>query len=207
LALLSNRISLPQPMHPHGPMGRLFGRLMEWGNQNAYERALTLMEPRHNGTFLEIGFGTGRLLEMVAQRQSGGVLAGIDPSSLMLERARRRLTNKGFMSDLKLGLADSLPWGEAQFDAVAALHCFQFWPDPAKTIDEINRVLKKEGRLVLILRNHEQAKNIDWLPNPLSRHRQEAAEAVKLLQKAGLGEIVRLPNVGTSPVITARKPA
>lgn len=194
-------------MHPHGPMGRLFGRLMEWGNKAAYDRALTLIDPRENGTFLEIGFGTGRLLEMVGQRQSGGILAGIDPSSLMLERARRRLTKKGYMSDLKLGLADSLPWSDAQFDAVAALHCFQFWSDPAKTLAEIMRVLRKEGRFVLILRNHEQAQNIDWLPNPLSRNRQEAAAAVTLMQKCGLTQICRLPNVGSSPVITARKPA
>lgn len=200
-------MTLPQSMHPHGPMGRLFGRFMEWGNRNAYERAVTLIEPRENGAFLEIGFGTGRLLEMVARKQSGGTLAGIDPSSLMLERARKRLTNKGFMSDINLGLADSLPWGEAQFDVVAALHCFQFWSDPAKTLAEIVRVLKKEGRLVLILRNHERTKNNDWLPNPLSRHRQEAAEAVALMQKCGLTRICRLPNVGTSPVITARKPA
>lgn len=201
------KVTLPQPMHPHGPMGRLFGRLMEWGNHAAYQRALTLIDPAPADSYLEIGFGTGRLLELVSQHIGTGDIAGIDPSSLMVERARKRLEKHGRKAVLKMALADHLPWPDNHFNAVAALHCFQFWPDPAKTLGEINRVLKKNGRLVLILRNHEQARNIDWLPNPASRNRQEAAEAVKLLQKAGLGEIVRRPNVGTSPVITARKPA
>ncbi|MBI1260428.1 MAG: methyltransferase domain-containing protein [Rhizobiales bacterium] len=203
---MNNRITHPQPMHPHGVTGRLFGRLMEWGNRASYDRCLELLQPQPTDTILEIGFGTGRLLCDLAESTPLGMVAGIDPSALMLEIASKRLNGKGGMHDLQLGKADRLPWQSSMFDHVAALHCFQFWADPVATLMEANRVLKREGQLVLILRDHENNRDRSWLPNPWSRHPQETAAAVTLLQRAGFTSIIRHPNVGSSHVITARKP-
>lgn len=203
---MRERIAHPQAMQPHGLTGRLFGRLMEWGNRASYDRCLALLKPEPSDYILEIGFGTGRLLSNLADRTPLGMVAGIDPSALMLEVAGKRLNGKGGMHDLQLGKADRLPWQSGMFDHVAALHCFQFWADPVATLMETSRVLKRNGQLVLILRDHENARDRGWLPNPWSRHPQEAAVAVTLLQRSGFTSIIRHPDVGSSHVITARNP-
>jgi SAM-dependent methyltransferase len=193
----------PQAMQPHGLTGRLFGTLMERVNKPAYERAAILLDLPPAGRFLEIGFGTGRLIEMLARRMPHGQVAGIDASKLMVETAHRRLKNMD--ADIRQGTAEALPWDNASFDRVAALHCFQFWPDPVQVLSEVRRVLRPDGKFVLILRNHARNRNADWLPNPWSRAPDEPLEALMLLDRAGFAATWRLPDVGTSAVILAQQ--
>jgi ubiquinone/menaquinone biosynthesis C-methylase UbiE len=189
-------------MQPHGFTGRLFGALMERFNRTAYERAADLVRLPAEGSFLEIGFGTGKLLDMIAERQPGAFLAGIDASPLMVETARRRLDRRHVARDLREGSAERLPWPEDSFDAVAALHCFQFWADPVAVLCEVQRVLRPGGTLVLVLRDHE-TRDRDWLPNPWSRASNEIEAAMALLAKAGLEGRREFPDAGASPVIVA----
>ncbi|MEH7652466.1 class I SAM-dependent methyltransferase, partial [Bacillus safensis] len=51
--------------------------------------------------------------------------------------------------------AESLPFKENQFDTVTAAQCWH-WFDKEKVLQEINRVLKIDGKLVII--------HLDWLP-------------------------------------------
>lgn len=198
----SSSISPPQPMLPHGLAGRLFGRMMERLNRSAYERAASLLDLPPDGAFLELGFGTGRLLEMMAARHSDGFFAGIDASPLMVATAKRRLDRRHAARDLREGSAERLPWAEDSFDAAAALHCFQFWPDPVSTLCEIQRVLRPGGTFLLVLRAHG-ARDREWLPNPWSRTPQEVDDALALLKKAGFEARREWPDARTSPVIVA----
>jgi SAM-dependent methyltransferase len=193
----------PQAMQPHGLTGRLFGTLMERINRPAYERAAILLDLPPAGRFLEVGFGTGRLIEMLARRMPHGHFAGIDASKLMVETARRRL--KTMEADIRQGTAEMLPWDSASFDGAAALHCFQFWPDPVQVLAEIRRVLRRDGRFVLILRDHSRRADIDWLPNPWSRSRNEIQEALMLLDRTGFEATRQMPDAGSSAVILAAR--
>src|SRR5262249_19029257 len=139
-----NRHTVSQAMHPAGLRGRLFARAMEWLNTPAYRRAVALIDVVPNDSILEIGFGTGALLAMLAPRISGGLLAGIDPSALMVERARRRLARfaQQVRLDLRQGSDREIAWPPASFRHVAALHCFQFWSEPEVTLRTIAKVLR-----------------------------------------------------------------
>ena len=192
----------PQPMRPHGITGRVFGILMERLNRTAYRRAAALVDLPAEGSFLEIGFGTGRLLELVAADRPDGFFAGVDPSPLMLATARRRLDRAHIARDLREGTAERLSWPDQSFDAVAALHSFQFWPDPVSAFGEIRRVLKPGGRFVLILRDHSR-KDAEWLPNPWSRSRSEINDALRLLANTGFATRREMPDAGTSAIIVA----
>jgi hypothetical protein len=46
------------PQNPSGFTGKLFRKLMEWTNANAYQKAIQVLSPSDNERFLEIGFGT-----------------------------------------------------------------------------------------------------------------------------------------------------
>lgn len=103
-----------------------------------------------------------------------------------------------------VGDGSPLPWPDATFDAAAALHCFQFWSDPAAGLAELARVLRPDAPLLVILRNHGR-RAPDWLPNPASRSGDEPGTARALLRDAGFGEAREEAPVGSSRVLVARR--
>lgn len=195
----------PQPMEPHGLMGRVFAFLMERLNTPAYMAAIRHLAPQRGAAYLEVGFGTGGLLVRLARAMGEGRLAGIDPSDLMVGMATRRLRCLEHVeADLHQGTASHLPWPDAGFDGAAALHCFQFWATPESDMAELARVLKPGASVVFIVRDHSR-RTPDWLPNPLSRSANEAQALMDLLGASGFDDVVRQAPVGSSQVVTARR--
>ncbi|MGE5072404.1 MAG: class I SAM-dependent methyltransferase [Anaerolineae bacterium] len=101
-----------------------------------------------DGAVLDAGCGAGRVGMEVMRR--GYQLYGLDFSHGMLARARE--IHKG-MSGLVLRLAqgdvESLPLGEACFDAVVCLGVISYLPGLDKALGEMSRVLKPGGILVV----------------------------------------------------------
>lgn len=153
---------------------------------------------------LEIGFGPGVLLKLLAARMRWGRLAGPEASPLMLKTAARRLRGSAVDLDLRLGLGPELPWPSDFFDAVAYLHAFQFWADPAGEFAEVVRVLEPGGALVMALRDHSRLEDRSWLPNPASRSGDEVGETLRLLADAGFAA-EKAGSVRGSPMLIARK--
>jgi ubiquinone/menaquinone biosynthesis C-methylase UbiE len=195
------------PANPSGWMGRIFGKLMESTNVDAYQKTLQALNPIDNEQFLEIGFGTGCCAEMLLSTTTGTFIAGIDPTETMVKTALNRLIKKGFGDriDIRQGTDDSLPWGDDRFDAIFAVHSFQFWPDPHKSMIEISRVLRPNGRIVLTLRDHSTRAS-DWLPNPISRSGREIDAAIGLLEQHGYQTTERIA-AGSSRIIHADRSA
>ena len=194
--------SLPQPMRPSGFAGRIFGALMNISNAKCFAAAFDRIAPTVNARVLEIGFGTGKLIERLAQATPQGFVAGVDPSALMLETARKRV--RGLLHvDVREGDASRLPWPDGHFDAVAALHCWQFWADPQACLEEIRRVMKPGGKLVIILRDH--GGGIDWLPNPVSRTGDETNRLCALLSESGFDSVKQDGRIGSSDIVIARR--
>ncbi|NWG08414.1 MAG: class I SAM-dependent methyltransferase [Chloroflexi bacterium] len=166
--------SKPLPQSPSGISGKFFGRIMEWLNSGAYYKTIKALEPKKDERFLEIGFGTGRFAELLLTGTSGVFMAGLDPTSTMVVTAQQRFKRKGLGNqvDFREGTDEIIPWDNEDFDAVIAIHSFQFWQNPENTFKEINRVLKPNGRMILVFRNHS-SNPPDWLPNPISRSGQE----------------------------------
>jgi len=191
------------PMHPQGWAGRAFGVLMERLNRPAYAAAAHLLAPREDEHFLEIGFGTGGLVARLLSANPTVRVAGVDPTSTMVRVAstRREVASASHRADLREGRDAPLPWPDAHFHGAAALHSFQFWPDPAASVAEIARVLVPGGRLVLILRDHGKRPPA-WLPNDVSRSGDEVRAARNLLAASGFRVRLEAP-VGSSAVLFA----
>lgn len=64
----------------------------------------------------------------------------------MIRVATQRLGTK---ADLKLGDAESLPWGDSTFDYVTCVDSFHHYPNPERALQEIHRVLRRDGCFVL----------------------------------------------------------
>lgn len=195
-------------MRPEGVRGRVFGWLMERINERAYRLALERLAPGAGERILEIGFGTGRLVERLLAAGPEIAVCGVDPAPTMVAvaRARRGVREAGARADLRVGEVMPLPWPDASFDAAAALHSFQFWSEPAAALHEVRRVLRPRGRLLLVLRDHGRRAPA-WLPNPLSRSGREPQAAAELLRETGFADVVLDVAGGASAVLSARAPA
>ena len=109
------------------------------------------------GRMLDIGTGTGRLLELLAPRVASGL--GVDASRAMLALARTRLAKPG-LSHCAVRLADMyrLPLGDTGYDLVLLHMVLHHAEDTASVLAEAARVLKPGGRLVVVdLAAHDPA--------------------------------------------------
>lgn len=114
---------------------------------------------RARGATLEVAVGTGLNLP----HYSGDVrLTGIDLSPEMLSIARKRAAELGTDVDLREGDAHRLPFEEASFDTVLCTYSLCNIPDPQRAVEEMRRVLKPDGRLILVDHIRAAAQPVLW---------------------------------------------
>ena len=101
------------------------------------------------GCLIDIGTGTGRMLELFAPQAEYAL--GIDRSSEMLRLARVKLAERG-LSNAELRQADlyALPLQDGGADAAILHHVLHFAQQPGAAIGEAARVLSAGGRLLIV---------------------------------------------------------
>ena len=101
------------------------------------------------GRILDIGTGTGRMLEVFAPHVQEGV--GIDDSRQMLHVARSRLDESGHRHcRVRHGDVYDLDLEPGSFDVAILHHVLHFLDDPATAIEQVARTLRTGGRLVVV---------------------------------------------------------
>lgn len=180
-----SRSRKPLAMRPQGLAGQVFGFLMEAINSPAYRFALDLLSLKQADDVLEIGFGTGRMIELMLAATHGRIV-GLDPTPTMVAwaRSRKAIRREAGRVSLWLGSDVDLVDIPGAYDRIVALHSFQFWSDPTRTVQRLRGLFRPKGSLVLVLRDHSGG-GADWLPNPLSRGSGEPEAVSALLGEAG----------------------
>jgi ubiquinone/menaquinone biosynthesis C-methylase UbiE len=96
---------------------------------------------------LEVAFGTGYLISQYAGRFQ---TFGLDYNRTMIDVARANLRRAGASASLVRGDVGALPWPDGVFDTVVNTMAFSGFPDGARAMAEMKRVLRPGGRLVLV---------------------------------------------------------
>ncbi len=143
----------------------VFALVMKPGRKAAAEAISHL----GGGRVIDVGVGTGLELPMFAPHVK---LTGIDLSEPMLEIARKRVAEEQLDNIEALVVMDAmnLTYPDASFDAAVVPYVLTTVPDPVKTLDEIARVVRPGGEIVLV--NHIGAETgfIGAIEGWLSRH-------------------------------------
>ena len=110
---------------------------------------LHLFDGRAIGDHLDIGTGTGRMLELFAGQTERGV--GIDLNHKMLSMARSRLEEAGISHcQVRHGDMYRLPFGPDSFDVVTVHQVLHFADDPAAVIREAARTMRPGAQIAVV---------------------------------------------------------
>jgi ubiquinone/menaquinone biosynthesis C-methylase UbiE len=115
-------------------------------------------------TLVDLGTGTGRVLQLLAPRARQAI--GIDTSREMLAAARANLEQPAYRhAQVRQADVALLPFGDRSVDLVTIHQVLHYLDDPARAIGEAARILRPGGRLLVV----------DFAPHELEFLREEQA--------------------------------
>lgn len=124
-------------------------RALQVPDREVEQTLLGLLDLSGINDFLDIGTGTGRMLEVLGPHVRRGV--GIDRSRDMLAIARVNLDRAGLRNCLaRQGDMYALPFTGPQFDLVLLHQVLHYADRPAEVVAEAARVLRPSGRLIIV---------------------------------------------------------
>ncbi|MCP4384928.1 MAG: metalloregulator ArsR/SmtB family transcription factor [Hyphomicrobiales bacterium] len=209
LALDRERLSQIKTEHAEAAHRYFAANADEWDSIRALHVAEDVVEAavrealgaRPFDSLLDLGTGTGRMLELLNRLYSRAV--GVDTSPNMLAVARANLDRAGIANaQIRLGDIYNLPLPRGAFDVVVVHQVLHFLDDPQRALAESARVLRPGGRLLIV----------DFAPHEMEFLRQDHAhrrlgfsrdQVGQWITAAGLGldKVVALPG-GTSDKLT-----
>src|SRR4030042_3588500 len=162
--------------------------------------AVRLLMKEIEKPFLEIGVGTGRFAKEL------GIDFGVDPSSKLLEMAKKR----GIKVEKAKG--ERLPLKDESFGAVFILFTICFVENPEMVLFEAQRVLKIGGRLIVGIINRESPWGQLYLKKKANGHPlyglatfYNIFEVLKMIEKTGMAVEAYSPTVCQHPSETPYK--
>ena len=121
----------------------IFSRFMEQDAEQFFLRLGVTPGTR----LLDVGCGAGQLALIAAR--AGAKVVGCDIATNWVEKARARAAAEGLEITFEEGDAESLPYDDAQFDAVVSLIAAMFAPRPDLVAAELTRVCRPGGFIAM----------------------------------------------------------
>ncbi|HET6935492.1 MAG TPA: class I SAM-dependent methyltransferase, partial [Candidatus Angelobacter sp.] len=141
-----------QCQKPSGLLGRFVlwnmnsrhGKVTDWG--------LSQVSIDKRATVLDVGCGGGKTITKLANMASEGKVYGVDHSPDAVNMARK-INHESVASgrvEVQEGSVSHLPFADDMFDVITAVETHFWWPDLAGDMQEVMRVLKPGGMLVIV---------------------------------------------------------
>ncbi|WP_373543224.1 class I SAM-dependent methyltransferase [Chamaesiphon sp.] len=144
---------------PKGLLGRLGGIILARTKRDFTQWVIPLLEIQPDSKVLEVGFGPGVAIQILAATASTGSVVGVDYSQEMVEQATTRNAKAiakrcleqvaAGIVQLHYGSVEKLPFADDIFDRSLAINSMQVWPDGMAGLREIRRVMAGGGKIAL----------------------------------------------------------
>ncbi len=173
--------------NPRGENGIKTADRMADNNANMTTRTIEMLDIQGTDRILEIGHGNASHLPQVLDNMADARYYGIDISATMIEEATR--LNGAFVETGRASftLSDGrfIPFDDAFFDKIFTVNTLYFWQEPQKFANEIFRVLKPGGLLVLTITDKSFMEKLPF--TQYGFHLYDRPSAEKVVTGAGFG--------------------
>lgn len=191
----------------YGLYAPVYDRVARFGAQR--RRAVELLDPRPGERLLIVGAGTGADLPYLPPDVE---VVALDITPAMVRRAAARAKALDREIELHVMDAQALDLASGSFDA-AVLHLIvAVVPDPDAMLDEVHRVVRPGGRIVVFDKFHHDDAPISWLRRVVNVVTEAAFSSIDrrlrpLLERAGFTIVQREPSLfgGLFQIATAER--
>ena len=150
-----DKLMTTQAREPSGFLGQwVLPKIFDLSNLDQDKTTLQLLDIKDNLKLLDVGCGTGHLLQTLSTSVNSIDMTGIDNSKVMLSVAQKRHADSirsGRVSIRKASWAN-LEFADNTFDRINASNVVYFWERPLDILNNLYRVTKKGGLIVISLR-------------------------------------------------------
>ncbi len=171
---------------PSGELGHQVAQKLNESNQKLYELAWEMTDFSSIRRILEVGFGNGKHLSYYVDQNPDLIVTGVDFSEEMCDEARtfhHELIKNGKLT-IHCVDSSSIPAADHSYDLVIGLNIVYFWDPPDPYLEEIVRVLKPGGKLVLGYRPRQAVEHLEFTKQNFLLYEPDELDA--LLSEYGL---------------------
>lgn len=189
LVYFSNQVKKPTRW-----TGQIFAWFMNLSHSSLTDWGLSHVRIQNDFVVLDVGCGGGRTIQKLAALASEGMVYGVDyaKGSVAASEAKNAELIKAHRVQIYLGSVSQLPFPDNKFDLVTAVETQYYWPDLPNDLQEIKRVLKPGGTLLIIAETYKGGR-YDWLKGPVMKALKSSFLSMKeqrdLFVAAGYTEI------------------
>jgi ubiquinone/menaquinone biosynthesis C-methylase UbiE len=146
-----------QVRRPSKWIGRPFVWLMNNSHSNLTDWGLQYAEIDKNFIILDVGCGGGRTVQKLASLASQGKVYGVDyaEGSVAMSRSQNAESIQAGRVKIKQASVSQLPFADNKFDLATAIETQYYWPDLCSDMQELLRVLKPGGTLLIIAETYK----------------------------------------------------
>jgi demethylmenaquinone methyltransferase/2-methoxy-6-polyprenyl-1,4-benzoquinol methylase len=137
---------------PLGPTYDRYARLLSFGQDPRWRSFLVSRVPPDAGRVLDVASGTAAVAIELALAEPGRSVVGVDQSPEMLAAGRARVEQHGLSDrvELREGRAETLPFDDAEFDALTFTYLLRYVDDVPATLRELVRVVRPGGTIAML---------------------------------------------------------
>jgi demethylmenaquinone methyltransferase/2-methoxy-6-polyprenyl-1,4-benzoquinol methylase len=137
---------------PLGPTYDRYARVLSFGQDPRWRSFLVSRIPPDAGRVLDVATGTAAVAIELVGADPARTVVGVDQSPEMLGAGRKRIERAGLSEQIELleGRAESLPFADAEFDALTFTYLLRYVDDVPATLRELARVVRPGGTVGML---------------------------------------------------------
>ena len=150
-----DKLMTTQAREPSGFFGQwVLPKIFDLSNLDQDKTTLQLLDIKDNLKLLDVGCGTGHLLQTLSTSVNSIDMTGIDNSKVMVSVAQKRHADSIRSGRVSIRKASwvNLEFADNTFDRINASNVVYFWERPLDILNNLYRITKKGGLIVISLR-------------------------------------------------------